>query len=343
MNLTAEKLAEAAARLPRVTVRFRRPPLWRLGAWPRVSALERAFGRFVQYPAELAFANRAQHHWHVADHSYAHLVRGLPASKTGVYCHDLDAFRALFSGAHASPTRRAMARWTLGGLQRAALVFHSTRAVRRELVSRAWVEDRRLVHAPYGVAEEFTARPTSWDERIARDYPPRYVLHVGSSIPRKNPEGLLHIFARLSRHEPELRLVQIGGSFSDAQLELARALGVREQLVQQRGLPRAALAALYRRAALVVLPSVAEGFGLPVIEAQACGAIPLVSDLEVLREVGGAAARYVPREALDAWEHIGEGMLTHRGPHPSALANASKYTWKRHAELVIDAYRSLVA
>src|SRR5205823_211201 len=98
--------------------------------------------------------------YHVADHSYAHLARALPAGRTGVYCHDVDAFRSLFDPRERRPAWfRALARHVLSGLQKAAVVFHSTLCVRAELERHGLVDPARLVHAPYGVAPEFTAEP----------------------------------------------------------------------------------------------------------------------------------------------------------------------------------------
>jgi glycosyltransferase involved in cell wall biosynthesis len=345
MDLTAEQLAVAAGRMPGVRVRFRRPPLWRFSASNRaVGALERAVGRFLQYPADLAWAARFRGCFHVADHSYAHVVRALPQERTGVYCHDLDAFGALLPEVDSPPARRAMARWTLGGMQRAAVVFHSTQVVKRRICDLGWIPRVRLVHAPYGVSPEFSPTPTSWDELVRRTAPSRYLLHVGSLIPRKNPEGLLHIFARLRAADPTLHLVQVGGQFAPETQVLAQRLGVTSFIVQRRDLGRPELAALYRCARLVLLPSLSEGFGLPVIESQACGAVPLVTDLEVLREVGGDAANYVLPGDFDAWDRLGsEKLATPSGPDARALANAANFTWEKHAERVVTAYRAVLS
>ena len=91
--------------------------------------------------------------FHVADHTYAQLVHALPAGRTGVYCHDLDAFRCLFDRA-AEPRPhwfRAMAGRILTGLRKAAVVFHSTAAVgERDWRGRSGSTPDRLVLAPLG-------------------------------------------------------------------------------------------------------------------------------------------------------------------------------------------------
>ena len=131
--------------------------------------------------------------FHVADHTYAHVVLALPPGRVSVYCHDLDAFRCLLDPA-AEPRPwwfRRLARRTLAGLRAAAIVFHNSREVGRQLVAAEIVPPCRLVYAPLGVADEFTPWPATRRERIAP-----FLLHVGSNIPRKRIDVLLDVFGR---------------------------------------------------------------------------------------------------------------------------------------------------
>jgi glycosyltransferase involved in cell wall biosynthesis len=107
---------------------------------------------------------------------------------------------------------------------------------------------------------------------------------------------------------------------------------------------RTGLAALYRHARLVLMTSDAEGFGLPVVEALACGAPVLASDLPPFREVGGAAVTFCPRGDVDAWSNAVIRHLEHQGESPSSEVRrevAARYSWKAHAETVRDAYLRL--
>ena len=146
---------------------------------------DRLLNRFWDYPRRLRRCARDFDLFHVCDHSYAHLVHALPAGRVGVYCHDLDAFRCLLE-----PSRelrpawfRSLARRILNGLQKAAVVFHSTQEVRRQIATLGLLDPARLVYAPYGVSPEYflseddTPLPTD-----LRGCP--YLLHVGSCIPQ---------------------------------------------------------------------------------------------------------------------------------------------------------------
>src|SRR3954471_8441477 len=166
MELVGEMLLDAleGPLAAEVEVTALRPLLPRLarrlpGVSPRLALnADRVAGRYLALPLRARRLPRALDAYHVVDHSYAHLARSLPAGRAGVFCHDADAFRSLFDPRERRPAWfRALARHVLSGLQRAAVVFHSTQGVRAELVQHGLVDPAHLVHAPYGVAPEFTA------------------------------------------------------------------------------------------------------------------------------------------------------------------------------------------
>src|SRR5262249_49053853 len=153
----------------------------------------------------------------------------------------------------------------------------------------------RLVHAPNGVAPEFQPDARPGDLAVLPEIDGRlFLLHVGSCIPRKRIDVLLDLFAAVCSRRPDLRLGQVGGDWTAPQRQQIARLGVGTVVHQVRGVSRGDLAALYRRAAAVLLPSDAEGFGLPVIEGLACGTAVVASDILPLREVGGDAVAYCP-------------------------------------------------
>ena len=112
-----------------------------------------------------------------------------------------------------------------------------------------------------------------------------------------------------------------------------------------KNLDRTELATVYRSAALVLVPSDAEGFGLPVIEALACGAIVVASDIPVLREAGGNAATYAPVADVPAWAEVEHSLLESPVLAPAReqrLAWASQFSWTTHAATIAEAYRELL-
>jgi glycosyltransferase involved in cell wall biosynthesis len=350
MDLSAEMLLRGLAdpalglHAERVCPPFRhratRVPL--LGRRGAAFNADRVLNRFRDYPRHVRRIRSDFDLFHVCDHSYAQLVHELPVERCGVYCHDLDAFRCLLEPPREPRPRwfRALARRCLGGLQKAAVVFHSTLAVRRQIEAHGLVDPARLVHAPYGIADEF--HPDTEGATPPRDGP--FLLHVGSCIPRKRIDVLLDVFAALRSRFPGLRLVKVGAAWSPAQQAQIERLGLAGVVVPYNNLARAEVAALYRSASVVLLPSEAEGFGLPVIEALACGAVVVASDLPVLREVGGPAAVYCPVGDVAAWAEVVSRVLTdlRSAPlRPDRLAWARRFSWAAHARTVAEAYQRL--
>jgi glycosyltransferase involved in cell wall biosynthesis len=137
----------------------------------------------------------------------------------------------------------------------------------------------------------------------------------------------------------------VGGEWTADQRERAGRLGVAGDVTQVRGLTREQVASLYRRAAVVLQPSEAEGFGLPVVEALACGARVVASDIPVLREVGGPAAAYRPVGDVGAWAAAVGELLDDPagGPGRSVrLEWASRYSWAEHARIVLNSYLAII-
>ena len=273
---------------------------------PRASVLDRALARQWDYPRIVARLPRFDV-YHVVDHTYAHLAGGLPASRTLVTCHDVDAFRSILQPAAEprSPAFRWMSRRILGGLRQAACVPCDSMATRDALASLAGVPADKLPVVPNGIDISAGAdSDAAADFEAARLLGARRgveLLHVGSTIERKRIDLLLQVFAQVKAVRPDARLVRVGGPFTAEQRVLARELGVLDAIVVLPFVDRATLAAVYRRAAVALLPSEREGFGLPLVEALAAGTPVVASDIPVLREVGGDAAEYCDVGAIAAW------------------------------------------
>ncbi len=327
----------------------------RLGAMPFLRRSRFAFNfdrlvnRLWDYPRILKRSLDGFDVFHLCDHSYAQLVHVLPRERTGVFCHDLDTFRCVLEPDLEPRPRwfRSMARHVLRGMEKAALVFYTTESVRCAIERFELVDPSRLVKAPLGIASEFTPSEDGPlpDEVRSIDGKP-FLLHVGSCIPRKRIDVLLSVFAEVRREFRELVLVKVGSSWSDADLEQIERLDLTSAIVSTPRLGRASIAALYRRAALVLLPSDAEGFGLPLVEALACGSIVVASDIPVLREVGGDAVVSCPVGDIDRWSetvcHLLHGTRT-APPLEQRLEQARRYTWAEHSRAILNAYTALVS
>ena len=366
MDLVADMLllnlrALAAPRIdatemrPSMTHRLVRLPL--VGRTTRAATADRILNRVWDYPRWLRPRARDFDLFHIVDHSYAHLATRLPADRSLVTCHDLDAFRSVLPGCSKQGiVQRALSRHLIEGMRAARKVLCGTAAMRDDLVSAAIVPAERAVVVPFGVHPSCSARSdTGADRDAAAMLGPAdgriELLHVGSTIPRKRIDALLKIFAVLGAKRPGVRLVQVGGALTPQQQRLAERLDVRSEITVLPFLERPVLAAVYRRAALVLQTSDREGFGLPVAEAMACGTPVVASDLPALREVGGPAATYRPVGDVERWTNAVILLLDERAGHSErwrtrqadGIRWAKRFDWQAHAEATVDVYREVLS
>jgi glycosyltransferase involved in cell wall biosynthesis len=295
--------------------------------------------------------------FHIVDHSYAHLVRVLPRERAIVTCNDVDAIRpALPGGASRLDPGRLLASRILDGLGRAAHIACISHATRAELLAAGTRVGIALtpehVSVVYlGVHPSCSPMPVpAYDAEIDRQLGPRRleILHVGSTIPRKRIDVLLEILRGLCGVFDGIRLVHVGGPFTAAQRALAKKLGLADAVVELSYLERPLLAALYRRASVLVLPSDREGFGLPVVEAMACGTPVVASAIPALEEAGGDGALYCPPGNADQWISTVADLLRQRGSpgaweskRRESIAAAARFDWRLYATQMAKLYRSI--
>lgn len=327
------------------------------GATGTAFTIDRFASRLWDYPRAARAAAQRFDVFHVIDHSYAQVVHALPAGRTLVTCHDLDTFRSVLEPdlEPRSAPFRAMARHILAGLRKAAHVACDTEATRDALVGKASVDPARTSVVLNGPHPACSPEPDPLaDAQAGRLLGPagKYLelLHVGSTIARKRIDLLLHIFAAVRAGRADLRLVRVGGPFTGEQRALVRDLGLDDRVVVLPFLDRSTLAAVYRRSALVLLPSEREGFGLPVLEALACGTPIVASDIEPLREVGGDAVEYCDPEDVAAWTRavlrlLDEGADRERvaARRAAGIARAASFSWGRYAAEVAELYTRIAA
>jgi glycosyltransferase involved in cell wall biosynthesis len=351
MDLVADMLLDQLpAVAPHEVIATRlRPPMVRrwtrlpiVGGGSRAQLGDRLTGRLWDYPRWLRPQRGDFEVFHIVDHSYAHLVRTLPAERTIVTCNDTDAFEAALDGAGSrlGPSR-LLAAHVLDGIARASHVACISEATRQDLLATSRVDASRTSVIYLGAHPSCTPVPDPpADAEIDRLLGPRgfEVLHVSSTIPRKRIDVLLETFSRFRRARPDARLVRVGGALTQEHARLAERLEITEALVQLPFLERSQLAALYRRASVVVLPSDREGFGLPVVEAMACGTPVIASDIPALREVGGSAALYAPPGDVNRWAEALEQVVAeqsdpaaHERRRAACLNAAAKFDWRQYA------------
>lgn len=245
---------------------------------------------------------------HICDHSNAMYVAaaGSAGAPVAVTCHDLGAVRGALGEATACPASwmgRRLQRWIARSLGRADLIACVSEATSRDvgrLIRTPVGDPPRARVVPMGLNAPYRALPAAEAEARLRgldglDLAEPFVLNVGSSLPRKNRDGALRIFAAAGEGFAG-RLIFAGEALPPELGRLAAELGIAERVRQILHPANDLLEALYSRAFALLFPSRFEGFGWPVIEAQACGCPVLCSDAGSLAEVAGEGAFVAPVE-----------------------------------------------
>jgi glycosyltransferase involved in cell wall biosynthesis len=166
--------------------------------------------------------------------------------------------------------------------------------------------------------------------------PESYILFVGTLEPRKNITRLLHAYA-MSKARAGLKLVIAGktGWLYEEVFETVARLNLRERVIFTGFVDDDDLPSIYSMARVFVFPSLYEGFGLPVLEAMACGVPVITSDVSSMVEVAGEAAVLVdPFNVESLAVNIDEVALndaTHDGLCRASAAQAEKFTWEKTA------------
>lgn len=364
MDLVADMLAQSLEREPSFGIQAAqmRPPMRRrltrlplVGAQRSLLNADRLCNRFFDYPRWLSQRTNQFDVFHLVDHSYSQLMEVLPEERSVITCHDLDTFRCLLEPERESRPRwfRAMAQRILNGFRRAAHVIAVSQATKDELLRNGLFESERISVIPNGVHPACSPSPNTAADIIATGWMPdndrAWLLSVGNTLPRKRLDVLLRAFARIHREMPEARLVRVGG-FTPALMDLIQELKLASAIVMLPALDRDVLAAVYRRASLLLHTADAEGFGLPVIEAMACGCPVVASDLPVLREVGGPAACFCRVADLSAWEQTLLRLLEERRQHPDdweqrrqhGIQWAARFSWRENACRTACIYRKVI-
>ncbi|HEY8670718.1 MAG TPA: glycosyltransferase family 1 protein [Terriglobales bacterium] len=290
---------------------------------------------------------------HICDHSSAMYAASCKRAPVLTTCHDLLAVRGSLGEATTyspSVTGRILQRWILHGLRCADVVA---------CISRATATDaQRLIHkhenkprisvVEMGLNFPYRQLPaTIAEQRLSvvsqLDLSRAFILHVGSNLPRKNREGVLRIFAKCAG-ALNAQMVFAGDALSESLRKQARDLSIEELIVELPNASDELLEALYNRAHALLFPSRFEGFGWPVIEAQACGCPVVCSASDPMADIAGVAA--LLREPEDEDGFAADLLLLsnsdeRRNWSARSLENAKRFSAARMISEYRELYRSL--
>ncbi len=276
----------------------------------------------------------------------------LPGCPTVVTIHDLSFMR--YPQAFP-PMQRAYLHSQVRRSARAARrVIAVSQATRQDVVDLFGVAPERIDVVYNGVDASFCPAPAGEVDAFRRraGLPARFILHLGTLEPRKNLVRLVQAFAQVRAHDagqPPVKLVLAGGKGWDYDAifaEVARQ-GLEQAVLFPGFIADLELAWWYRAAAVFVYPSLLEGFGLPVLEAMACGAPTVTSNLSSLPEVAGDAALLVDPTSVEALAAALLRLLADADLaselRSRGLAQAARFPWSRTAQETAAVYRRALA
>lgn len=225
-------------------------------------------------------------------------------------------------------------------------------ATKRDLMTLLRMPEHKMTVQPHGAGEQY--RPMSREETepviTALHLPPEYILHVGTWEPRKNITGLLEGYRLLLEKLPDAPPVVLAGKpgwlFEDTRKTI-EALKLDEHLVWQENVTDEQLPAVYNRALALVSPSFYEGFGMPALEAMACGVVPIVSNNSSFPEVVTDAGLLIdPNDPVTITEAVYQ-VLTDAARRnvlqQKALQRAMQFTWENSAKIAMRVYQQVLA
>jgi len=277
-------------------------------------------------------------------HATEHLLPRFSKVRTVFTLHDLIF---LFH----PETHKPMNRWFLTlmmprFLRAADAVIAVSECTKRDAIRFYGIPEEKITVIYEGVNPRF--RPASPEAiRAVREkygLPERFILYVGTIEPRKNLTTLLEAFHYLLGGH-DLRLVIVGkkGWLYEGFFRCLRDLGLEDRLIFTGYVPDEDLPAIYSAADLFVFPSLYEGFGLPVLEAMACGTPVVCSNTSSLPEVAGDAALLVDPTDVRALARVMERVLTDETLRASlrvkGIERARRFSWEDAAQKTLEVYQ----
>ncbi len=307
--------------------------------------LARYLSQYTWYP--LANVFKRSDIFHIIDHSYAHLALSLPRRKTVVTFHD-----AIWLKTHHGHFQDRVGKisWikriNLKGLAEAEMILCASNASRKALLENMDYPEQRT-RVIYPGCNPFTLSQTKQEARALLglgDGP--HLIHVGHNQAYKNIPGLLNILAELKKTVPDIRLIKVGTSFSPAQEALIAKLGLGARIVHLGTIESERLKLAYRAADALLLPSLDEGFGFPVLEAMSLEVPVVTSNRGSLPEVVGDAGLMSDAENYQGFakniERIFNDEVLRKKIISLGRVRVKQFTWQNMAAEVYSVYKQVL-
>lgn len=278
-------------------------------------------------------------------HSPDFVLPPVKAARTILTVHDLSFLRL----PHCSePHLRAyLSKAVPRSARRAHLILADSENTRQDVIELLDIPPGRVEVLYAGVDERFRPIGETAEVRTRYRLPERFILSVGTLEPRKNYERLIEAFALLKGRVPsasDVKLVIVGqkGWLYEGIFAAVERLNLQGEIIFSGYVADEDLPALYSAAELFVYPSLYEGFGLPPLEAMACGTPVVASSAPCLPEVLGDAALFAPPDEVEAMASAMERALLDEGLRhqlrEKGFSRAKAFSWEKSARKLLEVY-----
>ena len=286
---------------------------------------------------------------HICDHSNAVYSTAIGNRPSVVTCHDLLGIRGAlgeFPENHTGWSGRIYQQMIRRGLHKSSVIVCVSNATWNDAVRLIGEKRNKLSIVYNGLNYPYSPmdRPTAAQHltKLGLSLDQDFLLHVGGNQWYKNRLGVLHIFGHLISY-PEtshLHLVLAGKPWTKEMKNYIRERGIGSQITELTNISNENLRALYSTAEGLLFPSLCEGFGWPIVEAQACGCPVFISNRAPMNEIGGNCAVYIePQNAPQAAEHIARALISTEGGGEAAIRNAGRFTSKQMIDGYVTVYQ----
>lgn len=265
------------------------------------------------------------------------------ACKIIATCHDL--IPLLFPQMYPQPTAKIYYKWLKGALRKVDAVIAISQAVKDSLMERFGLPHTQIAVVPHGVEPRFFEEPPT---HTTTPHGAPYFFYGGGVDPRKRVELILDALASVQNDIPEHLILcgQTHGRTKQIQQRI-HSLGLQARVKMLPYVTDAELVGLYRGATGFVFPSLYEGFGLPILEAQAARCPVITTRRSAMPEVAGSAALYLepadePTERAALAQHmraLSQDSTLRTQLAQEGLENARRFTWQNTAALTLLAYQ----
>lgn len=266
--------------------------------------------------------------------------------KTIITIHDLITF--IFSDGHNKKAVLLERLTVPRAVRKASKILVVSNNTKRDLQQQFGTSSDKILVTPCGASKIF--KPIT-DPKILKahrekfDLPQRFILGVGTLSPRKNFTRLIEAYEQIAPRHPDVHLVIVGDKGWKFEHILKEASQSRDRIHLSGYLEGEEVAVLYNLAEMFVFPSLYEGFGMPPLEAMACGCPVITSNTSSLPEVVGDAALQVDPYSVDEIAQAMDRLLTrpklNRTLIERGFKRAQTFRWEKSARKVLEAFREM--